>query len=120
MQRTDAMLRTLEQLRSFGVRLGIDDFGMGYSSLSYLHRFPVDILKIDKAFVDSLGRAEGGSLTPAIVALGHSLKLEVIAEGVEHASQAEALLALGCELGQGYHFSRPVPAEEIDTKWIAP
>jgi diguanylate cyclase (GGDEF)-like protein/PAS domain S-box-containing protein len=119
MQRTDAMLRTLEQLRSFGVRLGIDDFGMGYSSLSYLHRFPVDILKIDKAFVDSLGRAEGGSLTPAIVALGHSLKLEVIAEGVEHASQAEALLALGCELGQGYHFSRPVPAEEIDTKWIA-
>jgi diguanylate cyclase (GGDEF)-like protein/PAS domain S-box-containing protein len=118
MQRTDAMLRTLDQLRSFGVRLGIDDFGVGYSSLSYLHRFPLDILKIDKVFVDSLGKADGGSLTPAIIALGHSLKLEVIAEGVEHASQAETLVALGCRLGQGYHFSRPVTAEEIDARWI--
>lgn len=118
MQRTDAMLRALDQLRSFGVRLGIDDFGMGYSSLSYLHRFPVDILKIDKSFVDALGKSEGGSLTPAIIALGHSLKLETVAEGVEHASQVKTLLSLGCELGQGYHFSKPVTPEEIDAKWV--
>lgn len=119
MQRTDLMLRTLSDLRASGVRMAIDDFGMGYSSLSYLHRFPVDILKIDKSFIDHLGQgAEGGGLTPAIIALADSMRLQTVAEGVEHASQAAELLRLGCRLAQGYHFSMPIRAEEIDAKWL--
>jgi diguanylate cyclase (GGDEF)-like protein/PAS domain S-box-containing protein len=119
MQRTDLMLRTLQELKGFGVRLAIDDFGMGYSSLSYLHRFPVDILKIDKSFIDRIGEESAApGLTSAIIALGATLGMETVAEGVEHASQAEELLHLKCRFAQGYYFSRPISAEEVEEKWL--
>jgi EAL domain-containing protein (putative c-di-GMP-specific phosphodiesterase class I) len=119
MQRTDLMLRTLQELKASGVRLAIDDFGMGYSSLSYLHRFPVDILKIDKSFIDRLGdESAAPGLTSAIVALGATLRMETVAEGVELASQAVELTRLKCRFAQGYFFSRPVTAEEVEEKWL--
>jgi EAL domain-containing protein (putative c-di-GMP-specific phosphodiesterase class I) len=119
MQRTDLMLRTLQELKTLGVRLAIDDFGMGYSSLSYLHRFPVDILKIDKSFIDRLGEESAGAgLTSAIIALGATLRMETVAEGVEHASQAVELKRLNCRFAQGYYFSRPITPEQVETDWI--
>jgi EAL domain-containing protein (putative c-di-GMP-specific phosphodiesterase class I) len=118
-QGTDAVLRQLFDLRALGVRLAIDDFGTGYSSLSYLHRFPMDILKIDKSFVDPLGEASAQApLAGAIAAIAQSLGMATVAEGVERADQADALLSLGCTLAQGYHFSRPLPAHLIEARWI--
>ncbi len=99
----------LVALKALGIRLAIDDFGTGYSALSYLRQFPIDVLKIDKSFVDEV--ASGGqpaALAAAIVALGDALELRTVAEGVESADQAAALRAMGCPLAQGYHFSRPV------------
>jgi EAL domain-containing protein (putative c-di-GMP-specific phosphodiesterase class I) len=96
------------------VQLAIDDFGMGYSSLSSLERFPIDVLKIDKSFVGHVGAEESRrSLARMIVALGDALSLRTIAEGVEHAEQATALSAMGCELAQGFFYSRPVTPAEI-------
>jgi diguanylate cyclase (GGDEF)-like protein len=106
---TIACLRALKEL---GVMLAVDDFGTGYSSLDYLRRFPIDILKIDKAFVDDLGAGDA-TLAQAIIDLGESFDLQVIAEGVEHESQRQRLLELGCSHGQGYHFSRPMPPCEL-------
>jgi EAL domain-containing protein (putative c-di-GMP-specific phosphodiesterase class I) len=114
MQNTKATLERLRELKALGVRLAIDDFGTGYSSLSYLQRFPVDILKIDKAFVD--GVTQGGNdaaLARTIIALGDMLSLRTVAEGVEDAQQRSLLRELGCELGQGYLFARPLPPEEL-------
>jgi diguanylate cyclase (GGDEF)-like protein/PAS domain S-box-containing protein len=108
MARADETLGVLRALKALGVRLAIDDFGTGYSSLSHLQRFPVDVLKIDRAFVDGLGR--GGSeaaLARTIVALGEALRLRTVAEGVESAAQRDELRALGCQQGQGYLFARP-------------
>jgi diguanylate cyclase (GGDEF)-like protein/PAS domain S-box-containing protein len=105
----------LEELRRLGVRIAIDDFGTGYASLNYLQRFPVDTVKIAKSFVDGIGSGpEQDRLVAAIVRLGTALGLETIAEGVEHELQRERLRALGCRHGQGYLFSRPVPAAELD------
>jgi diguanylate cyclase (GGDEF)-like protein len=102
----------LRELKELGVLLAVDDFGTGYSSLDYLRRFPIDILKIDKAFVDDL--VEGDcTLAQAMIDLGASFNLDVIAEGIEHDSQRRRLLALGCRFGQGYHFSRPIPSHEL-------
>ena len=106
-----AVLR-LERLKDLGVRIAIDDFGTGFSSLSYLHRFPVDTLKIAKPFVDRVGHGEVGRLAAAIVSLGESLRLEIVAEGIEEAEQRDGLRALGCALGQGYYFARPLPETE--------
>ena len=111
---TDAARATLGALKALGVRLAIDDFGTGYSSLGYLQQFPIDILKIDKAFVD--GVARGGSrsaLARTIVALGDSLALHCVAEGIEDDAQRQHLQALGCEFGQGYLFARPQPASAL-------
>ena len=114
MHDTEASLRRLHDLKALGVRLAIDDFGTGYSSLSYLQRFPMDVLKIDKAFVDDV--ALGGSqaaLARTIVALGETLSLHTVAEGIETPEQSAALVAMGCRVGQGYWFARPVPAPEV-------
>ena len=106
--------RTLNAIRELGVHLVIDDFGTGYSSLAYLKRFPVDTLKIDRSFVDGLGRdAESEAIVRAVVGLTQSLHLSVIAEGVETEEQLAMLHELGCETYQGYLLSRPVPAEDI-------
>ena len=115
MRDTQANLGTLHALKALGARLAIDDFGTGYSSLGYLKQFPIDILKIDKTFVDGVSR--GGSeaaLARTIVALGDSLALHCVAEGIEADDQREHLQALGCEYGQGYLFAQPLTAEAAD------
>jgi diguanylate cyclase (GGDEF)-like protein len=98
----------LQALRRLGVRLAIDDFGTGYSSLDYLRRFPMDVLKIDRSF--TCDAAAGDPLLRAIVAMGQSLGLVLVPEGIEDAGQADALRELGCRLGQGFHYGRPAPA----------
>ncbi len=108
----ETAVRRLERLKELGVSIAIDDFGTGFSSLSYLHRFPVDMLKIAKPFVDRVGRGEVGRLAAAIVSLGESLRLETVAEGIEEAEQRDGLRALGCALGQGFYFARPLPESE--------
>jgi EAL domain-containing protein (putative c-di-GMP-specific phosphodiesterase class I) len=115
MEDAERTVTTLQELKGLGVRLAIDDFGTGYSSLSYLHRFPVDVLKIDRSFVDGLGReSEDTAIVRAVIGLAAALRLRVVAEGVETGEQAEALRSLGCELGQGYLYARPLPAEGIE------
>jgi diguanylate cyclase (GGDEF)-like protein/PAS domain S-box-containing protein len=111
---TDFAMMQLHELKALGIRLAMDDFGTGYSSLSYLSRFPVDILKMDRSFV---GAEENSTLTSAIIALGTSLSLEVVAEGIELAEQASSLEELGCELGQGFLFARPMDSDAL-TKFL--
>jgi EAL domain-containing protein (putative c-di-GMP-specific phosphodiesterase class I) len=102
----------LRALKRLGVLLAVDDFGTGYSSLDYLRRFPIDMLKIDKAFVDDLGAGDA-TLAQAIIDLGESFDLQVVAEGVEGEFQRQRLLELGCTYGQGHHFARALPAREL-------
>ncbi len=103
----------LKRIKALGIRVAIDDFGTGYSNLAYLKHFPVDILKVDKSFVDGLGEnAEDTAIVKAVVSLAHALNLRTVAEGIETTDQLERLWALGCELGQGYYFSEPLPARE--------
>ena len=109
----DGSIEQMERVRAAGVRFALDDFGTGYSSLSYLRRFPVDVLKVDKSFVDALDDPDGYLLVRAIVDMATSLRLRVVAEGIEHPEQAAALQQFGCGLGQGYHFSRPVPPLDV-------
>jgi diguanylate cyclase (GGDEF)-like protein len=109
----EVMMR-LDSLRQRGVLLALDDFGTGYSSLSYLNRFPIQVLKIDRSFVNGMdGDAERLSILNAISALARSLGLHVVAEGIEHESQATQLLAMGCAYGQGFLFGRPGPSEAL-------
>ena len=118
MQDVDATLRTLARLRELGVRISIDDFGTGYSSLSYLRRFPISQLKIDRSFVREMTfNDDDASITAAIISLALSLKLEVIAEGVETLQQAELLHRQGCHLMQGFLFSQPVAAPRM-AEWL--
>jgi diguanylate cyclase (GGDEF)-like protein len=109
---------TLEQLqavKAMGVRLAIDDFGTGYSSLAYLRRFPVDIIKIDKSFVDDVGdEPAAAALTLGIIQLGQALRLSTIAEGIEDAGQLSELTDGNCELGQGYYFAEPLTSDAMD------
>jgi EAL domain-containing protein (putative c-di-GMP-specific phosphodiesterase class I) len=99
----------MESLKRLGVRIAIDDFGTGYSSLSYLHRLPIDALKIDRSFIESLNEADGtGPIVEAVLSMAHTLGLQVVAEGVENAGQLDTLRQSGCDLIQGYYFSRPV------------
>jgi EAL domain-containing protein (putative c-di-GMP-specific phosphodiesterase class I) len=114
MDDSEATLQRLNELKDLGVRLAIDDFGTGYSSLTYLRHLPVDILKVDKAFVD--GIADGGEaleLTRVIVQMGQTLRLSTVAEGVELPTQAALLRTMSCEMAQGYHFARPATPEAI-------
>ncbi|MFL5715972.1 MAG: putative bifunctional diguanylate cyclase/phosphodiesterase, partial [Chloroflexota bacterium] len=119
---SDGTISKLRAIRAMGVRLAIDDFGTGYSSLSYLQRFPLDVLKIDRAFVDAIGNAEGVALVRSIVDIGRSLRLATVAEGIERPEQPAQLLALECDMGQGFLMNRPQEAEAIDAflaRWEA-
>ncbi|MBL8959901.1 MAG: EAL domain-containing protein, partial [Gemmatimonadetes bacterium] len=119
MRRSEETLETLRELKALGVKLAIDDFGVGYSSLGYLQQFPIDVLKIDRTFVDSVAVANRDPvLARAIIALGQTLGIETIAEGIERLEQRDGLTALGCELGQGYFFSRAVPPEEFERRLL--
>jgi diguanylate cyclase (GGDEF)-like protein/PAS domain S-box-containing protein len=103
-----AAATALTQIRDLGVRVALDDFGSGYSSLSHLRRFPIDIVKIDKSFVDDVANdGVESAIARSIIELGHAMNIQTVAEGIEAGEQAERLLDLGCELGQGYFFSRP-------------
>jgi EAL domain-containing protein (putative c-di-GMP-specific phosphodiesterase class I) len=102
------VLRQLDELKELGVRIAIDDFGTGYSSLAYLRDFPIDILKIDRSFVDALDRDERAvALARSIVSIARALDLDVIAEGTETEEQVDTLVGIGCTVMQGYHFCRP-------------
>jgi diguanylate cyclase (GGDEF)-like protein len=115
MARTAGTIGRLAELRALGVHLAIDDFGTGYSSLSYLERFPVDILKIDRSFIANVSESgERPAIARAIVELGRTLGLRVVAEGIEEPHQADWLVSLGCPLGQGYLFSRPLGVDAME------
>jgi diguanylate cyclase (GGDEF)-like protein len=115
MHNTESMLVKLNQLKKLGVRIAIDDFGTGYSSLAYLHRFPIDIVKIDRSFIERLGGVDDGAvLARAIITLGDTMGLEVIAEGVELEHQQRELIALGCVAGQGYFYAKPGLLQDLE------
>ena len=126
----EASIGVLDELKRLGVRLAIDDFGTGYSSLTYLRRLPVDILKVDRTFVDGLGReVEDTEIVRLVVTLAQSLGLRTVAEGVEEPSQMEELARLGCDLAQGFLLWKPMPADEMGEllansderrRWVAP
>jgi diguanylate cyclase (GGDEF)-like protein/PAS domain S-box-containing protein len=110
-----AAAETLGRLRALGARIAIDDFGTGYSALAYLHRFPADILKIDKAFVDGLdGDREHHDVAAAVVQIGHALGMRIVAEGVEREGQLDRLRDMGCDQGQGYLLGRPMAPDAFD------
>jgi len=114
MYNIDANLERLRQLKGLGVRLAIDDFGTGYSSLAYLHRFPIDILKIDRSFISRLTNSgKGPELARAVITLGQTLGLDTVAEGIELEPQVAALLALGCVAGQGFLFAKAASLKQL-------
>ncbi|HEX5757316.1 MAG TPA: EAL domain-containing protein [Arenimonas sp.] len=118
MQSAERVLRILKALKAEGVALAMDDFGTGYSSLAYLKRYPLDVLKIDQVFVRHFIEDAGdAAITRAIIALARSFNLSVVAEGVETQAHADQLAALGCHYCQGYHYSKPLPAEAV-TDWL--
>jgi EAL domain-containing protein (putative c-di-GMP-specific phosphodiesterase class I) len=114
MQDVASALRTLNDLKSLGLCIAIDDFGTGYSSLNYLKQFPIDVLKIDRSFVDGLPQGEqDAQIARAIIAMAHSLNLSVIAEGVETQAQLDFLRIHDCDEVQGYLLGRPMPAHQF-------
>jgi EAL domain-containing protein (putative c-di-GMP-specific phosphodiesterase class I) len=114
MQDVQANIEKLDALRRLGMRIAIDDFGTGYSSLAYLARLPVQTLKIDRAFISTmLQDPNSATLVQTMISLAHSLRLKVIAEGVETEEQASTLHLLGCDEMQGYVFSKPLPLGEL-------
>jgi EAL domain-containing protein (putative c-di-GMP-specific phosphodiesterase class I) len=109
MRSFEATCRVLESLRDMGVRIAVDDFGTGYSNLSYLRRFPIDTLKLDKSFVHDIpGSADDATIVSSVIQMAHSLHLLVVAEGVENAQQLQFLQEHDCGEGQGHYFSKPV------------
>lgn len=112
MQNKEQVIQTMQQLRAAGIRLAIDDFGTGYSSLAYLQQLPLDVLKVDRRFIDRITDNEDDrQISKAIIALGHTLRFEVLAEGVETAEQLALLKDMACDYYQGYYYSKPLPAE---------
>lgn len=112
----EGAIQLLHRLKALGLKLSIDDFGTGYSNLSYLHRFPIDTLKVDQSFVGRMHEAGDNNkyaqIVKTVVMLGHNLGLEVVAEGIETEEQMNTLLELDCEFGQGYFFAKPLPLSE--------
>lgn len=120
MQDVDGTAPLLAAIKDLGVSLAVDDFGTGYSSLNYLKRLPIDVLKIDQSFVSDIGADEDDTtIVSAIIALAHSLRLKVVAEGVETEAQAHFLAEQGCDMNQGYLYSRPLPADQLFEYWTA-
>ncbi len=116
---TDRPMPTLRRLRDIGVRLSVDDFGTGYSSLSYLRRLPVHEVKVDRSFVQGMATDPGDlAIVNAVVTLSQQFGLTVVAEGVESELTLELLQDIGCEIGQGFLFSRPLPYERLEA-WFA-
>lgn len=114
MERTEENISTLNRLKALGVQLAIDDFGTGHSSLSYLKRFPIDRLKVDRSFIFNIpGDSDDAAITEAVIALAHSLRYQVVAEGVETAEQLDFLRSRGCDEAQGYYFGKPMSVFEI-------
>jgi len=115
MENAETAILMLKQIKETGVRISIDDFGTGYSSLSYLHRFPIDLLKVDRSFVSAMEEnTENGEIVRTVIALAKALNLKVVAEGIESIHQFHQLRILGCEYGQGYLFSKPLPVADIE------
>lgn len=112
MENVDSNIQLLHSLQQAGISLSIDDFGTGYSSMAYLKRFPIDQLKIDRSFVNDIHQG-GEAIIGAILAMAHSLGLSVVAEGVETEAQLTFLESLGCDVVQGFYFSRPIPADQF-------
>jgi EAL domain-containing protein (putative c-di-GMP-specific phosphodiesterase class I) len=113
MNDVEQAIRTMHRLADMGIRLSIDDFGTGYSSLNYLQKFPIHALKIDQSFITNVTtNPNDQAISQAIIGLAHSLRLEVIAEGIERPDQLSCLQAMGCESGQGYLFSPPLSIQE--------
>lgn len=120
MRNPDTALRRLEELRKLGLKLSIDDFGSGYASLSYLKKLPTDCLKIDNSFIFNLPSDEADKrIVRSTIDLAHSFGMTVVAEGVETREIADLLREKGCDIAQGYHFSRPLPAQELEAKWLS-
>lgn len=113
MQSPTLAIDTMKKLRARGIHLAMDDFGTGYSSLAYLKQFPLNTLKIDKAFIDDMNTARGRNMVDTIVTIAHNLNLTVVAEGVEHAEQLQQLKQLRCEIIQGYFYSKPLSAHDF-------
>jgi len=115
MHGAEKAIATLRRLKSMGVKMSIDDFGTGYSSLSYLKQFPIDRLKLDRSFVRGLpGNPDDLAISSAVLAMAKALNLKVVAEGVESKAQMDVLFARQCDELQGYYFSRPLPAGDIE------
>ncbi len=113
---TEDLINTIEQLRALGITIALDDFGTGYSSLNYLKKFPVDVLKIDRAFVrDILPEKTGIAMISAMISLAHALNLQVVAEGVEEEAELNVLREHGCDFVQGYYFSKPLSVKDFTT-----
>ncbi|MEO0815621.1 MAG: EAL domain-containing protein, partial [Myxococcota bacterium] len=114
MRNTRSSNDVLSSLKDLGVGLSIDDFGTGYSSLAYLHRFRVDTLKIDRSFVDQLGRSDDAdAVTSAVLSLAQQLRLNVVAEGIETEAQLQFMKQRGCHFGQGFYYARPADADTV-------
>ncbi len=115
MENAETAILMLKQIKETGVQISIDDFGTGYSSLSYLHRFPIDLLKVDRSFVSAMEEnTENGEIVRTVIALAKALNLKVVAEGIESIHQYHQLRVLGCEYGQGFLFSKPLPVADIE------
>ncbi len=115
MENAETAILMLKEIKKTGVQISIDDFGTGYSSLSYLHRFPIDLLKVDRSFVSAMEEnSENGEIVRTVIALAKALNLKVVAEGIESIHQYHQLKILGCEYGQGYLFSKPLPVGDIE------
>jgi diguanylate cyclase (GGDEF)-like protein len=120
MHDTTTVSARLEELRTVGARIALDDFGTGYSSLSYLRNFPIDVLKVDKSFIDDIASgSDRANLARGIIELGRTMQLDIVAEGIEDPLQVIELLRLQCSMGQGFHFSRPLPPAELSKYLLA-